>query len=390
MEPEPPVACLFTTKGEIIRFFIEGATKGDELKPSILGKEYADQPSMYLYGLPDHYFLFMHEDNDFIDNYEASSLEVNTAIQKYFPNCPFKGNLLLVKIDEEDNLQGGTWWSSVLRNYVLGYRKNENADINMPTIVSKEEAEDYNLVDYQTHSSKKKKPSKETQEICVLCGEPKEFLHSRDCALRCTKKIVERITAIRKANPKLDKKIKAQSISALEYKKCSWSELTSFKFLLQKGFDSVGIEWCNFYLDLFGDLKTEVEKEVLLEGLISVAFCFDINSGHLDYFEKCPYCKKVFDECTKQRHGTWGIIKNCIEKIGYPYFEELDSVVKNLPHLTLNVYIQFFHQPEETLSGEKKEIAKPLVCAMIFSWSNLVLHTGLNRILAEADANLGW
>ena len=400
MDPDLPVGCLFTTEGEIIRIFLEGVEKADDLKPSILGKDYADQPSMYLFGFPDNYFLFMHEDNDFLENYKASSLKVNTAIQRYFPNSPFKGNLLLVKIDEDDYLQGGSWWSSVLRKYVLGYDRKPifgEAKINSPMIVPKEEVEDYDLVDYpippKKKESRKKASKKKPKRICDLCNKSaEELFHTSECQVRCTKKIVKKVTELRKANPNMDQKIKNLSKELLKEKKCTWREITSFKCLLQKSFDSTGIRWFNLFLKLFDGLKDELEKYVVLDGLIAVAYCFDVNSQYNGYFTECPYCKKVGDECSKERLEVLGLVKDSLEFLDYPNFKDFNTIA-GFPHLTLNIYFQLFHQLKEahTHSEKKRKVTEPLICAMIFEWSDLLLdQVKLGRLLAGADALLGW
>ena len=95
-------AYLLSTDGSIQKKQLKYKNVND-IGPEDLNPKYKESAGVYMTALDDYFFL-MHVDNDEVNDPRKSSLPVNKAIQKYFPNSPYVGDILFVKSDEGDNL----------------------------------------------------------------------------------------------------------------------------------------------------------------------------------------------------------------------------------------------------------------------------------------------
>lgn len=392
---------LFHEDGKITKKTLK-VKHGDDIKPEILGPEYSKEESLYCAGFssyddddggeesspsPCEYFLYMHEDNDFPSNYEKSKLAINQALVKYFPNNPYKGNAILVKLEADgDAIVAGEWSHQVLREYKMGY-SDTSYDVNIPLMVTKK---DYRMMKLTPSPPPRPKPKPmPTKGICKECGKPKEVMfHYEICLINQTNTIIDRITAIRKAYPDIDKKIKKRSSEI----PIDWEILTKFENLLKKGFDIVCIRWCNFYLNIIeGQVDREdtyenlLNLEVILDGLMSVAYCVDVNSSMVLNAKECPYCGNEEEECYDSRLRETEAIIDHLQSGGYEH-SSLDSI-KIFPHLTINIYNQFFDALKSY--KENSEVTEPTIVMEISNWTTgLCDNFRFQTLLGEVDHEL--
>lgn len=379
----------FSTDGQISKISLPKKIKNcNDLPASILGPAYEDQESMHMFALPDDYFLMMHEDNDFERNYLKSKLPINQALQKYFPCSPYKGNIVLIRVDEDDLLKGGRWSDSVLRKYKMGYI--EGMAINEPSVLSKKEYKDYDLSKVPLPEKTIESPKPSTLKTCKTCGFPKTIFHYQDCMLNQTKVIVDKVAVIRQEHKDLDDYLAKES-QPLVKKEGSWRKITSCKALLQKGLNQTGIRWCDFYLELFDKTEDPIEQRTILDGLISVLYCYNYNSK-LDFsLDSCPQCGEDSDGCLALRTKNIKIIRRSLTELNFPLVSGFDKGI-NLFHLSINIFNQFFSALAEKYQKRTKESKREasLLISMAFSWANILLEEyEFIKLMNEVDRELG-
>lgn len=375
----------FSTNGQITKVKLPPKVRNcNDLPASILGPEYEDQDSMYMVSLPDDYFLMMHEDNDFEKKYKKSKLPINKALRKYFPNSPYKGNVVLVRVDEDDLLKGGKWTDAVLRKFQMGYI--EDRAVNEPTIISKDD-EDFVLSKVPIPEKTLKAPKPTSLKICDQCGFPKTKFHYEEwCLLNQTKAIVDKVAAIRREHKDLDEYLIEESQPLIE-EEGSWKKVTSCKALLGKGLNQSGIRWCNFYLDLFAKKENPIEQRTILGGLTSLLYCYDFNSRLNFSLSECPQCEKDHDECLKQRISDTKLICRALKTMNFSQASDLRKV--DLYHLSINVFNQFLTQLSSLDKRVPDELGATMLVSMTFSWAIVLLeeHNFMN-LMSEVDREL--
>lgn len=57
----------------------------------------------------DDFFLVMSDVNRQLSFGESYNLEINLALRRYFPDSPFVGDLLVIRINNEDEFVNGDW-----------------------------------------------------------------------------------------------------------------------------------------------------------------------------------------------------------------------------------------------------------------------------------------
>lgn len=79
-------------------------------------------------------FLLMHDDNDFPENLAKSHLHINQALQKYYPNSRYVGDMILVISTDDDQITSKDWNVEILREYELydGKEKGKTQSIFVP------------------------------------------------------------------------------------------------------------------------------------------------------------------------------------------------------------------------------------------------------------------
>jgi len=380
----------FSTDGQISKINLPKKIKNcNDLPASILGPAYEGDKSLYMASLSDDYFLMMHEDNDFETNYQKSKLPINQALQKYFPCSPYKGNIVLVRVDEDDLLKGGRWSDSVLRKYKMGYI--EGMAINEPSVLSKKENKDYDLSKVPLPEKTIESPKPSTLKTCKQCGFPKTIFHYRGCMMNQTKVIVEKVAVIRQEHKDLDDYLVKESQPLVE-EEGSWEHVTACKALLQEGLNQSGVRWCNFYLELFNKMENPIEKRTILCGLTSVLYCYDYNS-RLDFSassERCPQCEKDPEGCLKLRTEGLDNIRRWLDGFDFSQTSDFDENV-DLPHLSINVFNQFFAALSAKKSEEDTENDEAsLTISMMFSWAIILLEEyKIMKLVNEVDRELG-
>ena len=78
---------------------------------------------IYMHCLANDLFLLMHDDNDFWKNLKSSQLPINLALKKYFPNSIYVGDMILVKVDQEEMICKRRLKETVLKKYELSFHK---------------------------------------------------------------------------------------------------------------------------------------------------------------------------------------------------------------------------------------------------------------------------
>lgn len=114
-------AYYFTTSGIISRIPLPYKTL-DEIGAKDINPTYKSE-GFYMLSVKDNYFLLLHNDNDI--NLASSTLPFNQSLKIYYPNSPFKGDILLVKLDSRDNLRNNFSIADAFKNLRLVKIDNE-------------------------------------------------------------------------------------------------------------------------------------------------------------------------------------------------------------------------------------------------------------------------
>lgn len=91
----------------------------EDISIKSLNPKYKGDVYMHCISDEENIFLLMHDDNDFQENLGRSHLYVNRALQKYFPNSHYVGDMILVISDDNDRITSKEWNIEILRKYVL-------------------------------------------------------------------------------------------------------------------------------------------------------------------------------------------------------------------------------------------------------------------------------
>lgn len=383
---------LFPIKGPITKIKLS-ATTSENINPSCLGPEYEDEPSLCMKGLPDDFFLMMHEDNDGFKTYQKSDLPINISLQKYFPNSPFKGNILLVKVDEDDNIVGGKWTHRVLKKYKLGYIAGQK--VNDPIAIPKEDGK---LSKVPIVEKKTPETSATSVKKCKKCGFPQGFWHVNECRINQTNTIINKVNDLLETHPELNKYSKDRSAELRAGLNTSWKKFIKFANLRKVGLNQTGLNWINFYLKLFDHvsdvikIETPLEHKTIIDGIFAVLYCYDHNS-QLDFnADACPDCKKDFEECCKSRNTYPELINQWLEDLEYSDISKFKKMKMLYPHLTINIFNQLFHQLNCNFSEkteEERDSTEPIILGMIFSWATLLVEEyTFSKLMSEVDKEL--
>lgn len=395
-----PKGYLFSVDGKITSVSFKSGKTCDDITPSILGKEYRDEPSLYMKAIPEDLFLMMHEDNDFFENYQKSPLEVNQALRKYFPNSPFKGNVLLVRLDDDDLIVGG-WSHSILKKFKMGYV--DDLGVNEPVVISRK---DVLKIKDKPVTKKKVKPVPVPTPFakkCKECGLVKKYLHAEQCILERTRLAIEKVNDLLSANPEVSEYLKGSCADVLAMECVSWSKFTKFSALRKKGLNLISLQWINFHLDHFHS-ESDLGKRTILDGIISVMYCFDRNSRFDFSLEECPDCRECEnrsgnqtkidpEECQEIRKKGFKAITRWLDHLEFgnvKKFARMKTMI--FPHLTLHVFSQLISQLKrgvEKRTPVEKECIEPIIIGMIFYWATLVIEEyEFSRMMTEVDQAL--
>jgi len=385
-----PIGYLFSVEGEITKVKLSQTTV-DDLPASIIG--YEDQPSMYCESFPKNFFLMMHEDNDFPKNYKKSKLPINKALRLYFPNSPYKGNALLIKLTDGDVITKGNWSYSRLKQFRMGYSKTWKDDVNRPTVVLAKDAS--SLSEYPMIGETTEKGGNELKK-CEKCGLVKTYFHYDECRIQQTKNIINEVKVLLETYPNVKNLIQDESKEVLEIENITWEKFVEFAKLQKKGLNQTGLDWINFHLKLFNAFKdgtptTDTEKQIILDGILGVLYCYNNNSRCVFSDEgPCGVCHKNEEECTNLKIKGFEATEQNLTKMDYEHISEFRKMSSTVfPHLTISVFTQLFEQLIRGVKGGVTIEIESLFEAMIFSWATLLIKEHqFSRLLAEADNEL--
>jgi hypothetical protein len=378
-----PIGYLFSAEGEITKVKLSQTTV-DDLPASIIG--YEDQPSMYCESFPENFFLMMHEDNDFPKNYKKSKLPINKALRLYFPNSPYKGNALLIKLTDDDAIAKGNWSYSRLKQFRMGYSKTWKDDVNRPTVVIAKDVS--SLSEYPMIGETTEKGGNELKK-CEKCGLVETYLHYDECRIQQTKIIVKKIDKIRKTHPAIDKILEKEYEQKLEKTSLTWKYMTSFSQLQKKGLNQTGITWVNLYLETFAQFEekkaTDKDKEIILHGLILFLCCYDINSG-FSIVEECQYCKDSDEKCLQIRVQQFEDLTQVLIDMEYSHADRFKNMKVVFPHLTINIFGQLLTLYNKEKVHDLPPETKSLPIFMIDNWATLLINEyEFHSLMAEVD-----
>lgn len=343
-----PKVYLFSVDGKITPISFSSGTTSSDITPSLLGKEYQNEQSLYVEYLPDNFNLMMHKVNSSRKGYKKSSLEVNQALRKYFPNSPFKGNVLLIRLDYKKRIIKGS--CSMLKKFTLGYLYGST--INNPLIISRNDA--LKITEY-----------------------PDPPDSSQEDILNETRKDIEKVKEFLDVNPEIDTYLKEHFGKIIKFENVSWEQFIEFSNLRKAGLNTISLRWLNTYLNRLISYET-LEKKIGLFGIVSLLYCFDRNSKFDFDAEECPDCREFgeYEECERTRRKMFRATAKVLSDFGYKYISRFKRMGKTvLPHVTLHIFNQFFHQLNDCIgmkSSEKRHVVR-VVFEMIFNWADLVV-----------------
>lgn len=97
----------------------------EDISIKSLNPKYKGDVYMHCVSDENNLFMLMHDDNDFHENLAKSRLHLNLALQKYFPNSRYVGDMILVMSDDDDHITKKEWNVDILREYELYDGKDE-------------------------------------------------------------------------------------------------------------------------------------------------------------------------------------------------------------------------------------------------------------------------
>jgi len=179
-------------------------------------------------------------------------------------------------------------------------------------------------------------------ETCKICGKPKEFFHLQECKKNQTLDIIQKVNTLLKEHPQIRDRICELSTDFLQYNNLTWDELITFQHLAKIGCDDIGNYWCRSSLDLFNQTSSESEKVAILDNIISVLYCYDLNSKQAPSKEMCSYCGKSMTDCKQWRQEYERNLKeDLFSRIEFP--DEVQKKFREtnfeMNHLSFNMFL---------------------------------------------------
>jgi hypothetical protein len=230
----------------------------------------------------------------------------------------------------------------------MGYSKVQKDDINKPTTVLAKDAS--GLSDYPTFGKTTEKGGKELKK-CKKCNLVKTFFHYDECRSAQTKNIINKVKELLETYPDANDLIRAETKEMLEMENITWETFITFSKLQKKGLNQTGLDWINFHLKLFNEFKdgtptNDVEKQIILNGILGVLYCYDFNSG-FDFLGRkvCFICKNIEDDCIDLRIKGFEATERNLSNMEYPHIAEFRKMASTVfPHLTIGIFTQLFEQ----------------------------------------------
>ncbi len=100
---------ILNTDGEIEKIFISRNAENTAYQ-SIIREYFNGNCYMTMFPDIDNLYLVMSEENELPPDREKLKLSLNHCMIKYYPNCDYKGIIMVLKIDESsDKLIPGKW-----------------------------------------------------------------------------------------------------------------------------------------------------------------------------------------------------------------------------------------------------------------------------------------
>lgn len=227
-----------------------------------------------------------------------------------------------------------------------------------------------------------------------------EFLktddHYMECHIHQTTAIINKVRVLLDTHTNLSNRIREESAKVMKMEHITWEQFINFSDLRKKGLDQIGIDWINFYLKQFvknskDESTTEMEKQIILDGILGVLYCYNTNSGFVYIPKKrCPACRQGTEKCIKMRKRGFEITKRNLIEMDYPgsvEFNKMSDVA--VPHLVVRVFTQLFEQLNQRMVRGGTSEDEVTCMALIFSWASfLIREYQISKVLVEVDREM--
>ena len=217
---------------------------------------------------------------------------------------------------------------------------------------------------------------------CEKCGKDKYFGHFQECHLNQTRNIINTIKQILSRDTDIRDKIKEFSVNFLEKYKLTWEQLVDFENLSRVGLDTVGANWCRQSFKYYEQIEDRQGKQTILDNIISVLFCYDINSTIPITNDICQTCNKSIEKCRTDRSIYEQKLKEYI--LESVTFQEEDMVkfrktygMTHLSFMMFHALLNAFHAVDETYMFTAKQIYYLII--------EYIYYAEFQKLMCEVD-----
>lgn len=229
-------------------------------------------------------------------------------------------------------------------------------------------------------------PQSEPKEpkLCSSCGRPKDLLHYQDCRRNRTADIIAKVNTLLETHPSIRDEIKGFSQHFLKAYRLTWEELATFPHLAPIGCDEVGIHWCHKSFELFDQTEPFQEKVTILDNIIAILFCYDMNSRVQPVDNPCSTCGKSRTECLQARQDIEQSLKSALtSRIEFPPAIEtkIRETTFGMTHLAFNMFRMLLGTFDANREDTRAITARQ-ICRLIIEF---IEYAEFQKLLGETD-----